>query len=307
MTRYMRGSGLVLGLALLVAACAGDGNGTGGGSPSPSPTEISTYSIAECQTEQGTTPYADPRGVSYNAQLREQGVLHVGSDNDYPPFEQVEPGAEEPTGFDVDLYTEVAERLGLEARSTTTSFDGLFSDTIPSGRFDIGVSAITISEERKQSVDFTIPYFQADLSLAVNTELTPEIAGVDDLEDITLGAQQGTTGEACAQFMEKQGMAADVRSYESSSPMFEGLSNGQVGAVVNDRPASEGFIRGNAALSVVQVIETREQYGFAISKDKPDLRVAINEALTEIMEDGTYAQIYEKWFETPPPYDVPIS
>lgn len=292
-------------LALLVVACGDDGPS---GTPSPDPTATgpTTVSIDECQTPQGEQSPAEPKGVDFNMQLKEAGTLHIGSDNDFPPFEEIKPGEDKPVGFDVDLYQEIAKRLSLEAVSTTTGFDGLFTQSIPGNEFDLGVSAITIKEERKQTVDFTVPYFEADLSLVVNTEVTPEIKDIEDLAGATIGAQQGTTGEDCANFLVSKGLAAEVKSFDSASPMFQDLSTGGIAAVVNDRPASEGFVDKDPALAVVQVIETREQYGMAISKDKPDLRVAVNEALTEMMTDGTYATIYEKWFGTAPPFELPI-
>jgi ABC-type amino acid transport substrate-binding protein len=146
------------------------------------------------------------------------------------------------------------------------------------------VSAITISEERKARVDFTVPYFEADLSLVTNVELNPDLETIDDLEGLTLGAPQGTTGEDCANFLVSEGLAAEVKSFDTSTPMFQDPSTGGVDAVVNDRPASQGFV----------------------DKAKPDLRAAIDGALTEMMEDGTYAEIYEEWFGTEPPFELPI-
>jgi ABC-type amino acid transport substrate-binding protein len=290
-------------LAMLLAACASSGGSGGNGD-----VDIPTVQIGACVTEQGDQQPTAPKGVDWSTQLKEQGVLNVGSDNAYPPFEEIKPGADEPVGFDVDLYTEVAKRLDLEPKSTTTDFDGLFTQSVPDGTFDVGVSAITIKESRKQTVDFTIPYFVADLSLAINVEETPDIEGIDDLEGLTIGAQQGTTGEDCAKFLVEEGKAADVKSYGDASLAFQDLEAGRIAAIVNDRPASQGFIEKNAdVLKVAQVIETSEQYGFAISKDKPDLREKINEVLMQIMTDGTYAAIYQKWFGTLPPFEVPLT
>ncbi|HVL32107.1 MAG TPA: basic amino acid ABC transporter substrate-binding protein [Actinomycetota bacterium] len=296
---------LTLVLGLVLAGCGKDATpGTNGSSDDK---DIPSVSIGECQTAQGSQTPAEPKGVDFKTQLKQPGVLNVGSDNAYPPFEEIKPGATEPEGFDVDLYTEVAKRLGLTPKSTTTDFDALFTTSVPNGTFDIGVSAITIKEERKQTVDFTVPYFEADLSLAVNAQTTPDIKTIDDLTDKTIGAQKGTTGEDCANFLVKEGKAKEVKSYGDAQAAFLDLSNGRIAAVVNDRPASQGFIEKDEDLEVVQIIETKEQYGFAISKDKPDLRVAINEQLEAIMKDGTYATIYEKWFGTKPPFDVPLS
>lgn len=295
-------------IALVTVGCAKKApDALKSASPTPVAAIIPTVSIAKCQTAPGAQPATAPLGVPFANQLKEPGVLNVGSDNDYPPFEQIKPGAKTPTGFDVDIYTEVAKRLGLTAKSTTTDFDGLFATSLPNGTFDVGVSAVTIKEARKQTVDFTVPYFQADLSLAVNAEKTPEIQTIDNLAGLTIGAQKGTTGKDCADFLVKEGKAKEVKTYGSTGPAFQDLINGRIAAIVNDRPASQGFIEKNASLKVVQVIQTQEQYGFAISKKKPDLRLAIDGELTKMMQDGTYATIYKTWFGTEPPFTLPLA
>ncbi|MGH2795149.1 MAG: transporter substrate-binding domain-containing protein [Actinomycetota bacterium] len=290
-------------VGMLLSACASDEPTV---QPGATTTPIPTVTINDCVTNAGSQAQAAPKGVDYKTQLKEPGVLNIGSDNAYPPFENIEPGQSEPVGFDVDLYKEVAKRLGLTAKSTTTSFDGLFTQSVPRGTFDLGISAITIKEERKQTVDFTIPYFVANLSLAVDVEKTPNIKTIDNLAGMTIGVQTGTTGADCAKAIVAQGKAKDVKEFETAIQAFDDLVAGRVAAVVNDRPASEGIIAARSSVKVVQVLETNERYGFAISKEKPDLRVAIDGALKAMMEDGTYATIYKTWFKTDVPFTVPI-
>lgn len=274
----------------------------------PTPTPIPTATIGACVNQAGSQAPATPKGVDFKTQLKEQGVLNVGSDNDFPPFESIQPGKKDPEGFDVDVYKEVAKRLGVTAKSTTTSFDGLFTQSIPRGQFDVGVSAITIKESRKQTVDFTVPYFQANLSLAVNVQKTPNVKTIDDLAGLTIGVQTGTTGADCAKALVTQGKAKDVKEFDNTGPAFDDLVAGRIGAIVNDQPASEGFIEQNRpTVDVVQVLETNEKYGFAVAKDHPDLRKAISDALVAMMKDGTYAKIYKVWFKTEVPFTVPIA
>lgn len=290
-------------LALLLGACAS----TADPDAQLSKADIPSVTIDKCSTGQGDQPPAEAKGVDAKTQLKDPTTLLVGSDNDFPPFESIKPGAKEPEGFDVDVYTEIAKRLGVAATSKTVDFDGLFTDSVPNGKVDVGISAITIKKERKDRVDFTSPYFVADLSLAVNAVKTPEVKGIDDLAGATVGAQEGTTGADCALALKDEGKLKEVKLFDDAGPAFQDLVAGRIVAVVNDRPASEGFIERNADLKVVQVIKTQEQYGFAVSKDKPDLRIAIDAALLAMMNDGTYATIYEKWFETKPPFTVPIT
>lgn len=299
--------GMLAAISLALVACGESPTLEGpDASGSPKRSALPVFQFDDCTTAQGDTPPAAPKGVDFKTQLRDPGTLLVGSDNDFPPFESIEPGADEPEGFDVDLYREVAKRLGVKPNSKTVDFDGLFTDSVPDGEVDVGISAITIKEERKKTVDFTVPYFEADLSVAINNSRTPEIKGVADLAGKTVAVQEGTTGADCADALKADGKIGEVKKFDDTSPAFQDLDNGRVAAVINDRPASEGFVKRNSDFEVVEIIRTTEQYGFAVSKDKPDLREAINEQLTAIMEDGTYATIYEKWFGTPPPFDVPI-
>ncbi|GAC1416261.1 MAG: basic amino acid ABC transporter substrate-binding protein [Actinomycetota bacterium] len=304
--RNARRIAAIAALAMLAVACGKSGDSGNKPGDTSSGTVAPTISIAECETTQGAQPQAAPKHEDFKKQLKTPGQLNVGSDNAFPPFEEKKPGAKKPDGFDVDLYTEVARRLGLKAVSTTTDFDALFTQSIPAGKFDLGVSAITIKEKRKQTVDFTIPYFQADLSLSISKDKSPGIKSIDDLAGKTIGAQKGTTGEDCAKYLVKDKKAKDVKSYSDAQVAFEDLSAGRIAAVVNDRPASLGFVKKNPALKIVQIISTKEQYGFAISKKKPDLRVKIDSILLAMMKDGTYARIYQKWFGTPPPFKVPL-
>jgi arginine/lysine/histidine/glutamine transport system substrate-binding and permease protein len=292
----------ILLLGLFAVSCASSKTQTTQPTASPTP----TTSIGSCVNNIGTQSPAAPKGVDYKTQLKEQGVLNVGSDNAYPPFESIASGQKDPVGFDVDLYQEVAKRLGLTAKSTTTSFDGLFTSSIPTGTFDLGISAITIKESRKKTVDFTIPYFVANLSLAVDTAKNPNIKTIDNLSGLTIGVQSGTSGEDCGKALVAQGKAKEIKSYETATQAFDDLVAGRVVAVINDTPASVGIIANRAGLKVVQIIETNEKYGFAIGKNKPDLRAAVNKALTDMMKDGTFTSIYKTWFKTDPPFALPI-
>jgi ABC-type amino acid transport substrate-binding protein len=286
---------------MLTAACA-KSKTTVNVTASPTP----TTSIGQCVNNAGAQTPAAPKGVDYKTQLKQAGTLNIGSDNAYPPFESIPTGGKEPEGFDVDLYKEVAKRLGLTAKSTTTSFDGLFTSSLPTGQFDLGISAVTIKESRKRTVDFTIPYFVANLSLAVDTTKNPTIKTIDDLVGKTIGVQTGTTGEDCAKALVASGKAKEVKSFDTAPLSFDDLVAGRVAAVINDTPASVGIIANRTGIKIVQIIETNEKYGFAISKNKPDLRVKVDETLTAMMRDGTYATIYKTWFKTDPPFAVPI-
>ncbi|MEO7804946.1 MAG: transporter substrate-binding domain-containing protein [Actinomycetota bacterium] len=266
--------------------------------------EAAAVSIDECVTspDQKVSPAA-AKGVDFKTQLKTAGKLTFGSDIAFPPFESVNPSTNEAEGFDIDLGKEIAKRLGLEAEFINAGFDALFTQSLPQGQFDVAISAITVKAERQGSVDFTVPYFKADLSLAAATK--DGLTNIEDLKGKLIGAQSGTTGEDCAKVIKDQVGATEVRSFETALQAFDDLGAGRVAGVINDLPSSKQILKERPALEIVQTIDTKEVYAIAIGKQKPDLRVAINKAMKEIFSDGTFANIYKKWFAVEPPFPLP--
>jgi ABC-type amino acid transport substrate-binding protein len=162
------------------------------------------------------------------------------------------------------------------------------------------VSAVTIKADRKKTVDFTEPYFKADLSLTVRDADKSSITGTDDLTGKIIGTQSGTTSEDCAKNALK-GKIKDVRSYDTAVDAFTDLAARRVEAVLIDLPTAQQVVASRKGLTVVQIVRTQEQYGIAVSKKNPNLRVAIDKALGEMRSDGTYDRIFEKWLHTKPP------
>lgn len=226
-----------------------------------------------------------------------EGTLQVGSDIPYAPFEfGRDPDYQ---GFDVDVVNEVAKRLDLEAKFIKTPFDPIFRN-LAQGRFDMVASAATITPEREKTVDFSDPYFPADQSLMVKRG--SDIKSVDDLSGRRIGAQVGTTGADYAK--DKVKGADTVRTYDLIDDAFKALQTGQVDAVINDFPVSKYAERSKKDLVVVQRIATGEEYGFGFNKEDTKLRDAVNKALAELKDDGTYTTIYKKWFEEDPPDSI---
>jgi len=217
--------------------------------------------------------------------------IKVGTNAEYRPFEYVDESGEI-VGFDVDLIKELAKRAGYEVELVNTKWDGIFT-ALAAGEFDVVASACTITDERKQSVDFTDPYFNAGQSIAVLAD-NDTIKTVEDLKGKRIGVQLGTTGDMEASKIE----GAEVKRYEEITLAFQALANGDVDAVVNDTPTSADIIKANPEIKAKIVGEpfTNEFYGIAVNKGKPEIRDALNKALAEIKADGTYDQIYQKWF-----------
>jgi len=266
-------------LALLAAACGGgDDNGDTEAGGDNGATEESPSEEEEHAMEFTTL---------------EEGVLQVGSCLDYRPFEFFERGADEPTGFDVELSEAIAEHLGLEIEWIRTNFDTIFT-SVSVGEFDMVAAASTITEERQETVDFSDPYYNARQALTVQSETG--IASTDDLGDgDTVGVQKGTTGKAWAE--DNLGSAGvEIKVFDAVPDAFTDLESGAVQGVINDEPSSAAEIENRPGLEIVESIDTNENYGFAFSKDNPDLTLAVNEALQAIIDDGTYEEIFTKYF-----------
>ena len=275
----------VLALALFAGACAEEqptgGGGGGGGGATPQP-EFTTL---------------------------EEGVLQVASCLDFPPFESVKGGDE--VGFDVDLAEEIGNRLGLEVQWVRADFDTVFT-AIAANQFDMVAAAVTstgeLGQERDQIVDFSDPYFNSRQSLAVNVQETPDVASTGDLgEGDVIGVQRGTTGKAWAEDnLAPQGV--QLKTFQLIPDAFRDLEAGNVTGIINDEPGSVGIIEDlglEGTVEVIEAIDTNEKYSFVFSPDNQELLEAANQALAEIIADGTYATIFERYFpgvEVPPEY-----
>jgi polar amino acid transport system substrate-binding protein len=221
------------------------------------------------------------------------GTMVVGSDIPYPPFEQGSaPGY---TGFDIDLIDAIAKKLHLKTQIQDTSFDTIFSDE-QAGKFDSVISASTILPSREKRVTFSKPYFDANQSLMV--QKNGDIQSTKDITSSTIiGVQEGTTGQ---DYAEKH-TDAQVRSFPEIGDAFNALQAGQVNGVINDYAISAFAQKKYPQLAVVQTIPTGEHYGIAMQKTNKPLINAVNGALVDVINDGTYDKIFSKWFGGKPP------
>jgi polar amino acid transport system substrate-binding protein len=239
----------------------------------------------------------DDGGGSNDLGLNSAGTLTVGSDIPYPPFESGR-SQDTYTGYDIDLVNEIAKRLNVTPDYVDTSFDTIFRD-LAQGKFDMVASATTITPERQQEVDFSQGYYETDQSLT--TTDGSDIKSVDDLSGTTVGAQKATTG---ADYAENETDAATVRTFAKIDDVFNALEAGQVDAVINDFSSSEDAVNAKPGLVIAQEIVTKEVYGLAFQKGDTQLEDGVNGALTDMKKDGTFTQIYKKWFHEPPPDTV---
>ena len=224
----------------------------------------------------------------------ESATLSVCSDIPYAPFEFEDAASELGySGFDIELIAAIGEQLGRPVEIIVTGFDALTSGTaMAAGTCELAISAMTITPERAEQIDFSDAYYEADQSLLVpNGSSISSI--VDLVAGVTVGVQTGTTGETYAN---ENVPGAEVRSFESGGDLLTALVAGQVDAVLQDLPVNVEEA-GKGLATVVETYPTGEFYGIAFAKGS-ELVGPVNEALATLRSDGTYDALFTKYFPT---------
>ena len=245
--------------------------------------------LAACGSDDGS-PSSDNTAAA-NLELISSGTLTVCSEVPYKPFEYEENG--EFTGFDIDLIRDISDSLGLKLEILPSSFDALESGlALNSGTCDVVASAMTITDERKQNVDFADGNYDSKQSLLV--PVGSDITSIDDLAGKKVAVQSTTTGETFTNENAPEG--TDIVGFPGDQDMFNALKAGQVEAILQDLPVNLVHTQ-EGDYTIVQEFDTNEQYGWAVKKDgAPNLLKALNDGLAKLKSDGTYQEVYDKYF-----------
>lgn len=217
----------------------------------------------------------------------------IASDAAFPPMEYVDE-SKEIVGFDMDLIAAIAKDQGFEYEIKNTAWDGIFAG-LEGGEYNGILSAVTITDERKEVYDFSEPYINAGQAVVVRAEETA-ITGDQDLTGKTVGAQIGTTGAFAVQEID----GATLKEYDTIDLALLDLLNKNLDAVVVDTPvaadyalASEQF---SGKLKIVGEPFTDEYYGLTVQRGDPSgLAALFNAGLANVKASGEYDKIYEKW------------
>jgi len=217
----------------------------------------------------------------------------IATDATWPPFESVNEQTKEVEGFDIDLMTAIAERAGLEIEFVNVAWDPLLAG-MAQCQYDAAISAMTITEERKEKFLFSDPYFGAGQIVTVHIDNT-DITNKDALAGKVVGAQIGTTGSFEVEKIE----GATLKTYDDIGLAMQDLMNRQIDAVVADNPLALGYVGENPdKLKTVGEVFTDENYGIAVCKTNPDLLEKINAGLKAVKEEGLIEQLIEKWLSS---------
>lgn len=270
--QFLKTAGL-FGAGLLLAACGKKDEPAPAAAPAAAPTPVAS----------APAPAPEPAKVYV-----------VGTDAAYAPFEfQNEKG--EIVGFSIDLLQAVAAKGGFEVKFVNTPWEGIFN-ALQQGDRDLLISSITITDERKQTMDFSTPYFDAYQLIAVKA--TSKVAKFDDLKKLKVGVQTGTTGDEVVTKLQGKN-SANVKRFESTPLALKELEAGGVDAVVADNGVVVNYVTNNAGANFKTVSDSAfapEQYGIAVKKGNAELLEKVNKGIAAIKADGSYDQVYAKTF-----------
>lgn len=223
-------------------------------------------------------------------------VLKVVTEAGFPPFEFKE--NDEFVGFDMDLIRAIAEAEGYKIEITHMGFESLIP-ALQSNKADCAIAGMSINEERKKSVDFSTPYFDAGLIIAVQKD-NQAITTLDDLKGKKIAGQVGTIGaDACNSVKEKDPKTT-VKIFDNVGEAFMELEKGGIDAVINDYAVTYDYISttGKDKTKMVgEVFSAEDQYGIAVKKGNTEMLKVINDGLAKIKANGKYDEIYKKWIK----------
>ena len=224
----------------------------------------------------------------------ESGKLIMATNAAFPPYEYIE--GNEIVGIDAEIAGAIAEKLGLELQIDDMEFDSII-ESVKGGKADIGLAGMTVTEERKEVVNFTASYATGVQSVIVTEDSA--IASVDDLfaegAMHVIGVQRNTTGDLYSTWDLEDAGLATVDRYSKGADAVQALITGKVDCVVIDNEPAKAFVAANTGLKILDTAYAVEDYAAAMSKDNAELYEAVNKALEELIADGTVASIVSKY------------
>ena len=220
--------------------------------------------------------------------------LFVGTDTAFVPFEYKGKDGKY-TGFDIDLWAEIAKRIGVEYELKPMDFNGLIPG-LTTGNLDVALAAIFIKSAREEKIDFSHPYFRAGLKVMVPAD-NEDIKGPEDLKGKVVAVKLGT---ATVEYVETLGAKKLVKFHNIDQAYLE-VATGGADAAMHDTPNVLYYIKtaGEGKVKAVGPDVKAAQYGIAFPQGS-ELRDKVNIALLQMMEDGAYADLYRKWFNADP-------
>ncbi len=251
---------------------------------------VASLGLVACGSEE---PAEETNAEASATENQEEVVYVIGTDAAYPPFEKQE--ADKITGFDIDIISAIADEMGFKIEVKHTGWDPLFNG-IDTGAVDAGISAITITEDRKLLYDFSKPYFEATQLIMVPSD--SEVATLQDLAGKNIGVQTATTGNFVVQ--DAFGTTYEgIKGYDDTPAAVDDLLLGRLDAVVADNAVLQEYLKAvekDGFKLIKDASFEKEEYGIMVKKGNAELLTIINEGLQKIKDNGKYDEIFQTYF-----------
>ena len=256
-------------------------------------TTAAATTAAESKAEDTTAADTKAEETSAEAETKAEatgGKLIMVTNAEFPPYEFHEGG--DIVGIDADIARAIADELGMELEIEDIAFDSIIPE-LTSGKADFAMAGMTVSEARKQSVDFSNTYAKASQKVIVKSD--SDIATPDDLKGKVVGVQLGTTGDLYVSDLEADGTT--VERYNKGFEAVQALGQGKIDAVVIDGEPAKVFVEQTEGLKILDESFTDEEYAVAVKKGNTELLDKINGALKKLDESGKLAEIVAKYIK----------
>ena len=244
----------------------------------------------EASAAEAVASAAETEAAAGDFTVVEDCKLHMATNAAFPPYEMVaDDGSFE--GIDVEIAGKIAEKLGLELVVDDMDFGSIIT-SVQTGKSDIAMAGMTVTDERKQNLDFSDTY-----ATGVQVVIVPndsDIKSIDDLQGKLIGCQESTTGYIYCSDDYGEDM---VTAFPNGANAIQALLSGKVDAVVIDSQPAQEFVAQNDGLKILDTEYVTEDYAIGVSKDNTALRDAVNNALKELIDDGTVQSILDKYIK----------
>lgn len=274
-------------MAASLTACGGGAKDTAAVDTAAATTEEKAEDTTAAESKDETSAEAAETEAAKDAA---GGKLIMATNAEFPPYEYHDGDAV--VGIDAEIAKAIADELGMELEIEDIAFDSIIPEIV-SGKADMGLAGMTVTEDRMQSVDFSDTYAKASQKIIVTED--SEIVSPDDLKGVIVGVQLGTTGDIYVSDLEADGTT--VERYNKGFEAVQALSQGKIDAVVIDGEPAKTFVAETEGLKILDESFTDEEYAIAVKKGNTELLEKINGALKTLKDNGTLDEIVAKYIK----------
>ena len=233
-------------------------------------------------------------GCGSKSMTATEGKLIMATNAEFPPYEYKEGDAI--VGIDAEVAQLIADKLDLELEIADVDFDSIIPG-VQSGKYDMGMAGMTVTDERKEKVNFSDSYATGVQVVIVKED--SDIKSIDDLEGKKIGAQQGTTGYIYASDSVENGGYGEenVTGYQNGALAVEALKGGKVDCVIIDNEPAKAYVAANEGLKILDTEYVTEDYAICFAKENTELQTKVNDALKALIEDGSVKKVVDKYIK----------